>query len=801
MCRYVVLLTISVIPALPAMSGSPTVTGLYPIAVERGKTLDATFYGARLHDATGILIHTPGITAGEITDVQNNRVKTKLTIAPDAPLGEHQLRVVTKTGVSEMITMQVVGRTLVQEKRDEKIENSNNRFRQSTSFDQPQVVELGTTIVGRTEAEDTDYFAVDLKKDQRLSVQVDGMRLGRGFTDSYLAVLDDQRFEVAASDDTPLLMQDPYISFKAPKDGRYVILLRDSGYGGDNNNWYLMHVGKFPRPAVVFPLGGLPGAQAKLRFIGDVEGEIQQQVTLPDQPDNNYRVTPERDGIAAPTGHVFRVNRLPNYIEADSNTNNSMGQVEKVEPINTPAAINGIIDKPGDNDFYKFTLKKGQSVTIKCYAGSMGSPLDSVINVWQADNKQHLIGNDDQGGVVTNDSAVEFSAPVDGDYYLRVRDHRGRGGPEFVYRVEITVPSPSLSTYIHRYDQNRPQSRQAIAVPKGNRTAALVRVRRQQVGGDLTPIIEGLPAGVSYIGLGTAQVGDQMPVVFEAAPEADLAAALVDIGAQSQAKEGSSERITGHFYQPTAIVLANPNRTEYYHSTLNTMPVAVTEAAPAKIDVVPPKAPLVRDGVMKLKVNLTRDNFDGRVRTYLLWRPPGLGGAGTVEFNNGKTEADYPIDANNGTPTRDWPMAIYGYIELPTGPVWISSQIFNVKVEEPFVTGKLDKAKCTQGEPVEIVLQLEHPRQWEGEGEVRLLGLPAECKVEPVKVKHGQDKAVFRVQTAGNTPPGQHKTLMCELTIQINGEPVVHRMGRGGQLRIDRPRNNSNAQARGDNRK
>ena len=117
----------------------------------------------------------------------------------------------------------------------------------------------------------------------------------------------------------------------------------------------------------------------------------------------------------------------------------------------------------------------------------MGSPLDSVINVWRADNKQHLIGNDDQGGVVTNDSAVEFTAPVDGDYYLRVRDHRGRGGDEFVYRVEITEkPSPSA------VDLHPPLRPEPPAEPPGDRRAQGQPDRgagacraRQQVGGDL----------------------------------------------------------------------------------------------------------------------------------------------------------------------------------------------------------------------------------------------------------------------------------------------------------------------------
>ena len=777
---------------LPALAGSPSVSGVYPVAGQRGQSVDIVMYGARLDDATRVLFHTTGISAGEVL-YEKNRVKATLTIAPDAPIGEHQIRLMTKSGVSEMATFYVLDRPIVKEKADKKDKDSN-RFTQSTSFDEPQEIEMGTTILGRTEAEDIDYYAVDLKKGQRLSVQIDGMRLGRGFTDSYLAVLNAERFEVAVSDDTALLRQDPYVTLVAPEAGRYVIVVRDSGYEGSNNNRYLLHVGAFPRPAVVFPLGGKPGEQATLRFIGDPVGNIEQTIKLPVKPNNDYAVTPVYQGKSAPSGHAFRVNGLPNVLEAQGEKNNTMALAKPGQTYGVPVAFNGIIETPGDMDYFKIELKKGQDVTVRCFASSMGSPLDSVVNAFHVEGGKHITGNDDQP--TSADSMVTFKAPEDGAYYVRVYDHRKRGGPEFVYRLEATVAAPSLTTYIHRYDRNRPQSRQAIAVPRGNRYAALVRVRRSRVGGDLTPVIDGLPGGVTFDGLGPAEKGDMMPVVFEASADAPLGASMVELLAQSAPRGDSADRITSRFNQVTPIVMANPNRTEYYNSTLRTMPVAVTDAVPFKIDVVPPKAPLVRDGKLKLKLKVTREGYDGRVRMYMLWRPTGVGATSMVEFLNGKTEGVFEVDANTAAGLRDWPMVVYGYADVPGGPVWTSSELFYLKIEEPFVTGKIAKAKCTQGESVQITVKLEHPRAWTGEGELKLLGLPAGCKVEPLTIKPGQKEAVIQVQTAEKTPPGQHKSLMAELTIMVNGEPVIHRVGRGGQLRIDKPRTERTAQTR-----
>lgn len=786
--------------ALPAAAGSPVLTNLLPPAGQRGQTIDVTFYGSRLDDAASVLFHTRGITASEVAydEKRKNRVHAKLTLAPDCPIGEHQVRLVTRSGVTEMISFRVIDRPIIKEQRDEPNKNNRNRFNQSTSFEDPQPVELGKSVLGRTEPEDVDYFAVELAKGQRFSAQIDGMRLGRAFTDSHLAVLDADRKQVVESDDTALLRQDPYVSFVAPEAGRYVITVRDSGYQGGTNNWYLLHLGSFPRPAVVFPLGGRPGERVDLRFIGDAGGDFNQQVTLPGEPDNGFKVVPAIDGRPAPSGHPFRVNRLNNVIEDFNKPNDSMQQMEGVQAYDAPAAFNGIIEKPGDYDYYKIKLKKGQDVTVRCFASSMGSPLDSVVNVYNAADKKHIQGNDDQGGP---DSTVAFKAPQDGEYFVRVRDHRGRSGPEFVYRIEATVATPWLATAVTRYDRNRPQSRQAIAVPKGNRAAALISVRRSRVGGDITPQIDGLPAGVRYIGLGPGQQGNLMPVVFEATGDAPLDARLVNIQAVSAPKGESAEQVVGNFSMRTPLVMGNPNRTEYYFSTLSTHPVAVVEAVPASIEVVQPQSPIVHGGRKHLKVKVTRDEgFEGRVILYPLYRPPGIGATGQVNVNKGQAEGVFNLDANGGVPLRTWPMVIYGYVEMPTGPVWISSQVFEMQVEQPFVGGALQKADCQQGRAVDIVVKLEHPRQWDGEGELKLLGLPAGVKAEPLKIKPGQETATFKVQTADNTPRGTHKTLMCELTIQVNGEPVIHRFGQGGRLRIDRPRvakNETQARAEG----
>ncbi len=111
-------------------------------------------------------------------------------------------------------------------------------------------------MIGVVQTEDVDYFAVEAKAGQRIVAEIEGLRLGITAFDPYLAILNEKRFELARNDDSSLVLQDCIVSIVAPEDGKYIIQLRESSYGGDATCKYRLHVGSFPRPAGIYPLGG-----------------------------------------------------------------------------------------------------------------------------------------------------------------------------------------------------------------------------------------------------------------------------------------------------------------------------------------------------------------------------------------------------------------------------------------------------------------------------------------------------------------------------------------------------------------
>src|SRR5258707_903119 len=173
---------------------------------------------------------------------------------------------------------------------------------------------------GVIDNEDVDYFSFEAKKGQRVTAEIEGMRLGTTMFDPYVAILDSKRFELAASDDSPLLGQDSVASVIIPADGTYVVQVRESAYGGNGACAYPLDVGTFPRPTAVVPAGGKLGEEIEVTFLGDAGGPIKQKIKLPaTMPQEPFGVFAQDAGGISPSPIKFRLSTFGNVIEADGN--------------------------------------------------------------------------------------------------------------------------------------------------------------------------------------------------------------------------------------------------------------------------------------------------------------------------------------------------------------------------------------------------------------------------------------------------------------------------------------------------
>jgi hypothetical protein len=363
-----------------ALAASPSLGSIAPYAGQRGTEIDVSFNGARLADAQEILFFEPGISTLSLEAGQDITVKARLSIAADCQLGNHAVRVRTASGISELRTFSVGALAEVAEAEP------------NSEFEAPQAISLDSTVNGVVQNEDVDYFAVEAKKGERITAEIEGLRLGMTFFDPYVGILDAKRFELARSDDAPLVNQDCMCSIVAPEDGTYIIEARETSFAGNGSCLYRLHVGRYPRPTAVLPFGGKPGESLDVQWLGDVTGPRGEKITLPAEASDEFAIFARDDHGVSPSAVPFRLVDLNSVMEAEPNQT-----PETATACEAPIAANGVIGEPGDVDCFKFPATKGQVFDVRVLARQFGSPLDSVLNVNRIGGAG-VAGNDDSGG-------------------------------------------------------------------------------------------------------------------------------------------------------------------------------------------------------------------------------------------------------------------------------------------------------------------------------------------------------------------------------------------------------------------
>lgn len=745
-------------------AASPVLGGIQPRGAQRGTEAVLTFSGARLTDAQEVLVYYPGIAVKKMEMVNDATLRVTVAIAPDCRLGEHAFRVRTATGVSEVRTFWVGALPVVEE------------VEPNSEFDKPQPIPLNVTVHGIVQNEDQDYFVVECKKGQRLSVEVEAMRLGVAFFDPYVAILDAKRFELVTGDDSPTANQDGGCSVVIPADGKYIVQIRESAFGGNGACQYRLHIGNFPRPTAVVPAGGKSGEELEVTFLGDPSGPIKQKLKLPASADENFRVhcaTPE--GVH-PNGFKFRVGSVPNAIESGANVNPATAT-----PGAAPGAFNGVVAKPGEADYFKFTAKKGETYDVHCYARRLGSPLDPVLYLGNAQGGA-LIGNDDAIGP---DSYFRFAIPADGEYTLWVHDHLRKGGPDYFYRVEVTPVQPRVETTIPKVDGNNAtnQDRQTITVPKGGRYATLVIANRVDFGGPLAIGMEKLPAGVTLTAETMEPGLNIIPVVFDAKPDAPTAGALSAITATHTDPKSPVPSRTA---MDAAFVLSAPGQTVYSRHAIDRTAIAVGEAAPYSIEVIEPKVPIVQSGSFNLRVVAKRaEGFKGAITVFPLWTPPGMGIQGSAVIPEGQTECLLPMNAAPNAAPRKWKTVVHAVADAGKGPVWTASQLFTLEVAAPVVSLTMERPAVEQGGNTQLFCKVAVTAPFDGKAKVHLIGLPAKVTTQVVEITKDSKEFAFPIAADKTSPVGQHN-VFAQVVIDKGGELIVGNTG-GTQLRIDAP--------------
>lgn len=260
-----------------------------------------------------------------------------------------------------------------------------------------------------------------------------------GWFQAALTLYDAQGHEVAYNDDFRL-QPDPVLQCVLPAGGDYVLEIKDAIYRGREDFVYRITLGEVPFVTDVFPLGGAAGQITEVELQGW------------NLPTNRFafdarHAAPGLHPLRLPDGRetTFAVDDLPEWAERESN--DTPGAARK---ISLPVTINGRMDKAGDVDIFALTGKAGDVIVAEVLARRLDSPLDSFLQLTDRDGTQLAFNDDaeDKGsGLKTHhaDARLQATLPADGDYFLRLGDTQGKGGPAHAYRLRVSPPRPDFA--------------------------------------------------------------------------------------------------------------------------------------------------------------------------------------------------------------------------------------------------------------------------------------------------------------------------------------------------------------------
>ena len=748
----------------------PLISSLLPRGGQKGTQQNVVINGNRLQDAQEIFFYDDEIVAGDLKMESGKKISTTFSISPDAKFGQHEMRVRTLHGISKLITFWVGPFPNEQEKEP------------NSSFEEAQEIQLNSTINGVALNEDVDYYEFNATEGQRISAEVEAIRLSGPLFDPYLAILDENFFELASSDDSELLLQDSTTSIIAPKTGKYFIEMRESSYRGSNSYRYRLHIGSFPRPRVVVPPGGQAGKSVDFTFLGDPKGPFKKTITLPDDGSDTLAYHPEENGLFAPSPNNIKISNFPSIQEVEPN--NGIKEATKTH-FSIPLGFNGVIEKEGDIDCFRFQAKKGDRYYIKAHARSVASPLDPVLNLYHGDGKS-IRGNDDGGN--GPDSLITQTFPKDGEYVLRITDHLSRGSPLHAYRIETQKIGPEISASIPMFSNRDSQSRQMIPVPRGNRAATSFTLSRKNFTGDLDLLVKNLPKGVKVSVPKAPSSFNSIPVLFSAEANAPLEKSLAEFEIIHFDKDKNTS-VSGKYKHRVDLVYGPPNNRTYYEATYPFLPVAVVEPVPFKVKLHPPSTPIVRGGSLNLKVEVIRDaNFSKEIVVKILAKPPGIGAKGNIKIPSGKNFGFYSLTANGGTPIGEWEIGVQGEAAASGGgQILAASNFIKLKTEEPYLSLKINMSAVQRGQQGEMVCDLDIVRPFEGLAKAELKGLPPFSSTEQIDFDANSSQIRFPIATEDKARAGLTKNLFCFVRIPFSGELITHSVGQGGQIRLDNP--------------
>ncbi len=168
---------------------------------------------------------------------------------------------------------------------------------------------------------------------------------------------------------------------------------------------------------------------ADIKDNGKNAAEVTYRITVPEGTPIGVNAVRIATGTGVSQPILFLVDDLPSVAAKAPNKS-----VSEAQPLTLPVAVDGSVESLSRH-YFKFSAGQGETISFEVIARRLGSPLDALIRLLDAQGRE-LAYSDDAPGTM-GDARLCHTFKDAGEYYLELRDISYAGGAGHRYRLRI----------------------------------------------------------------------------------------------------------------------------------------------------------------------------------------------------------------------------------------------------------------------------------------------------------------------------------------------------------------------------
>lgn len=356
--------------AKAAMAAKPTITNITPRGLHNGMEQQLVIAGKELANAT---VQFADARLKPTLDTASSPTKLvfKIKVPADLPRGGYEVSVRTAQGETAKV----------------KLFADDIAATTSTAADfkdAPVVVaRLPASLWGTLmEIGQHDAYRIHAMAGEELVLDLAVAQVGSTAKSPALEIMDTNHTVLAVNRGLDS-GSDPFLAWKAPADGDYIVLVSNTTMDGSANHVYRLTIGTLPYVTAWSPLTAQIGKDTKVTLTGHHLGE---KATVAMEPDKEGMINVPLDvkSLRFRSMPVLRVGVLPQIEEEEGNDDVKTAQI-----VTLPVMVNGRLMKQADadTDHFAFDAKKGQTWIIETLSVQAGSPADTKLDVLFSDGQ------------------------------------------------------------------------------------------------------------------------------------------------------------------------------------------------------------------------------------------------------------------------------------------------------------------------------------------------------------------------------------------------------------------------------